>query len=40
MDTLHRRIPDYRLDPDRPPGYRNAAPVRCVEPLPLLFTPS
>jgi cytochrome P450 len=39
MDALHRRIPDYRLDAGRPPGYRNAAPVRCVEPLPLLFTP-
>jgi cytochrome P450 len=40
LDALHRRIPDYRLDPDRPPGYRNTAPVRCVEPLPLLFTPA
>jgi cytochrome P450 len=40
METLHRRIPDYRLDPDRPPGYRNTAPVRCVDPLPLLFTPA
>jgi len=40
LETLHRRIPDYRLDPSRPPGYRNTAPVRCVEPLPLLFTPA
>lgn len=39
MDALHRRIPDYRLDPDRPPGYLNAHPVRCVDPLPLRFTP-
>ena len=40
LDTFHRRISDYRLDPDRPPGYRNTAPVRCVDPLPLLFTPA
>jgi cytochrome P450 len=40
METLHRRIPDYRLDPDRPPGYHNNTPVRCVDPLPLLFTPA
>jgi cytochrome P450 len=40
LDTLHRRIPDYRLDPQRPPGYRNTAPVRCVDPLPLRFTPA
>ena len=40
METLHRRIPDYRLDPNRPPGYQNAAPVRCVDPLPLVFTPA
>ena len=40
METLHRRIPDYRLDPNRPPGYRNAAVVRCVDPLPLVFTPA
>jgi len=40
LDTLHRRVPDYRLDPQRPPGYRNTAPVRCVDPLPLLFTPA
>ena len=39
LETLHRRIPDYRLDPDRPPGYLNSAVVRCVDPLPLLFTP-
>ncbi len=40
MDTLHRRIPDYRLDPDAPPGYLNTAAVRCVDPLPLVFTPA
>ena len=40
METFHRRVPDYRLDPDRPPGYLNTAPVRCVDPLPLLFTPA
>jgi cytochrome P450 len=40
METLHRRIPDYRPDPGRPPGYQNTAPVRCVEPLPLVFTPA
>ena len=40
METLHRRIPDYRPDPDRSPGYLNTAAVRCVDPLPLVFTPS
>ena len=40
METFHRRIPDYRPDPERSPGYLNTAPVRCVDPLPLLFTPS
>ena len=40
METLHRRVPDYRPDPRRPPGYRNNAPVRCVDPLPLVFTPT
>ncbi len=40
METLHRRIPDYRPDPNRPPGYLNNAPVRCVDPLPLVFTPA
>jgi cytochrome P450 len=40
LETFHRRIPDYRLDPARPPGYLNAAVVRCVDPLPLLFTPA
>jgi cytochrome P450 len=39
LEVLHRRIPDYRPDPDQLPGYRNNAPVRCVDPLPLLFTP-
>ncbi len=40
MDALHRRIPDYRLDPEHEPGYLNAHPVRCVEPLHLVFTPA
>ena len=39
LETLHRRIPDYRLDPNRPPGYLNTGAVRCVDPLPLVFTP-
>ncbi len=39
LDTLHRRIPDYRLDPNGSPGYLNQAGVRCVNPLPLTFTP-
>lgn len=38
IETLHRRIPDYRLAPNRAPGYLNTAPVRCVDPLPLVFT--
>jgi cytochrome P450 len=40
LETFHRRIPDYRLDPEHAPGYLNAAVVRCVDPLPLLFTPA
>lgn len=40
LDALHRRIPDYRPDPDLTPGYLNNAGVRCVNPLPLVFTPS
>jgi cytochrome P450 len=40
LDALHRRIPDYRLDPNQTPGYLNTAPVRCVNPLPLIFTPT
>jgi cytochrome P450 len=39
LDVLHGRIPDYTLDPDRAPGYKNVG-IRCVEPLPLRFTPS
>jgi cytochrome P450 len=39
LDALHRRIPDYRLDPSRAPGYLNHASIRCVNPLPLVFTP-
>jgi cytochrome P450 len=40
METIHQRMPDYRPDPNRPPGYQNNAPVRCVDPLPLVFTPA
>jgi cytochrome P450 len=39
IETLHRRLPDYRPDPDGTPGYRNKT-VRCVDPLPLVFTPA
>ena len=39
IETLHRRIPDYRLDLSRAPGYLNTAGVRCVDPLPLTFGP-
>lgn len=39
LETIHARIPDYRPDPDREPGYKNAS-IRCVDPLPLRFTPS
>ncbi len=39
LETLHRRLPDYRPDPDRSPGYLNTGAVRCVDPLPLVFTP-
>jgi cytochrome P450 len=38
LETLHARIPDYELDPDRPPGLNNTA-IRNVDPLPLVFTP-
>jgi cytochrome P450 len=38
LETLHRRIPDYRPDPDGTPGYLNGG-IRCVDPLPLVFTP-
>lgn len=38
LGALHDRIPDYSLDPDRPPGYNNIA-IRTVDPLPLVFTP-
>ncbi|MEX1009359.1 MAG: cytochrome P450 [Acidimicrobiia bacterium] len=40
LEALHRRIPDYWLDPNRTPGYLNTAVVRCVDPLPLVFTPA
>lgn len=39
METIHERLPDYQLDPDQLPGYKNVA-IRCVDPLPLVFTPS
>lgn len=39
LNTLHERIPDYRIDPDREPGYNNTA-IRTVDPLPLVFTPA
>jgi cytochrome P450 len=40
LETLHQRIPDYRPDPDGTPGYLNTSAVRCVDPLPLVFTSS
>jgi cytochrome P450 len=38
LETLHARIPDYRLDPHHPAGLNNTA-IRNVDPLPLVFTP-
>jgi cytochrome P450 len=38
LETLHSRIPDYQLDPDRAAGLNNTA-IRNVDPLPLVFTP-
>ena len=38
LEELHRRIPDYRIDPDRPSVF-NAGQVRGVVELPVLFTP-
>jgi hypothetical protein len=38
LGALHERIPDYALDPDRPPTYNNGM-IRTVDPLPLVFTP-
>jgi cytochrome P450 len=38
LQELHRRLPDYRLDPDRP-SVSNAGQVRGVVELPILFTP-
>jgi cytochrome P450 len=38
LTALHARIPDYTLDPERPPGLNNIT-IRNVDPLPLLFTP-
>jgi cytochrome P450 len=40
LEALHARIPDYAIDPDRPPEYHNDGGVRTVEPLHLVFTPS
>jgi cytochrome P450 len=38
LEELHRRIPDYRIDPDKPSVF-NAGQVRGVVTLPVLFTP-
>jgi hypothetical protein len=38
LETLHRRIPDYALDPARPAGINNVG-IRNVDPLPVVFTP-
>ena len=38
LEELHRRIPDYRIDPDKPSVF-NAGQVRGVVELPVLFTP-
>ncbi len=38
LETLHARLLDYRLDPDRAAGLNNVA-IRNVDPLPLVFTP-
>jgi cytochrome P450 len=40
LEALHDRIPDYAIDPDRPPAYHNDGGVRTVEPLHLVFTPA
>lgn len=38
MQELHRRIPDYRLDPNNPPVW-HPAQTRGVVTMPILFTP-
>jgi cytochrome P450 len=38
MQEIHRRIPDYRLDPDDPPVW-HPAQTRGVVKMPILFTP-
>jgi cytochrome P450 len=38
LEELHKRIPDYCIDPDRPSVF-NAGQVRGVVELPVLFTP-
>jgi cytochrome P450 len=38
LEELHRRIPDYRIDPEKPSVF-NAGQVRGVVELPVLFTP-
>lgn len=38
LEEIHRRIPDYRLDPDDPP-ISHASQVRGVARLPIRFTP-
>ncbi|GAA0630439.1 cytochrome P450 [Sporichthya brevicatena] len=38
LEELHRRIPDYRIDPSKPSVF-NAGQVRGVVTLPVLFTP-
>lgn len=38
LEELHRRIPDYRLDPENPPVVRPSQ-VRSVARMPILFTP-
>jgi hypothetical protein len=37
LQVLHERIPDYGIDPERPPTYYNDGGVRAVEPLHLVF---
>lgn len=39
LQVLHERIPDYAIDPKRPPRYNNDGGVRSVDPLNLVFTP-
>lgn len=38
LEVIHERIPDYSIDPDRPPRYNNDGGVRTVDPLHLVFT--